>query len=62
MKKKLYNRIGIGFWLGAVVYSAINMLMNLKNTAQPHILNYNYIMAGIAVFGLILNTILIKRK
>ena len=55
------NKFGIGFWIGGGVYSAINMLMNLKNIAQPHILNYNYIITGVAVIGLILNIILLKR-
>ena len=62
MEKKVYNYIGIGFWIGAGVYSAINMFMNLKNIAQSHILNYNYIITGVAVIGLILNIILIKKK
>jgi len=59
--KEMY-RFGIGIWIGAGVYSAINMLMNLKNIAHSHILNYNYIITGVAVIGLILNIILIKRK
>jgi membrane protein DedA with SNARE-associated domain len=62
IENKIYNYIGIGFWIGAGVYSAINMLMNLKNIAHSHILNYNYIITGVAVIGLILNIILIKRK
>ena len=62
MKNIIYNYIGIGFWSGAGVYSAVNMLMNLKNIAQSHILNYNYIITGVAVIGLILNIILIKIK
>lgn len=62
MIKKIYNYIGIGFWSGAGVYSLINIILNLKNIAQYHILNYNYIITGVAVFGLILNIILIKRK
>ena len=62
MIKKIYNYIGIGFWIGGGVYSAINMLMNLKNIAQYHILNYNYIITGVAIIGLILNIILIKHK
>ena len=60
--KKIYNYIGIGFWTGGGVYSLINMIMNLKNIAQSHILNYNYIITGVAVIGLFLNIILIKRK
>lgn len=62
MKEKIYNYIGIGFWTGAGVYSIINMIMNLKNVAQSHILNYNYIITGVAIIGLILNIIWIKRK
>ena len=61
LKMKGMNKFGIGFWIGAGVYSLINMIMNLKNIAQYHILNYNYIITGVAVFGLILNMILLKR-
>lgn len=62
MKNKIYNLFGLGFWTGAGVYSVINILMNFRNISQYHILNYNYIITGVAVFGLILNIILIKRK
>ena len=62
MIKKIYNYIGIGFWSGALIYSIINMVMNLNHIAQNNILNYNYIITGAAVLVLILNTILIKRK
>jgi len=55
------NKYGICFWIGGGVYSAINMLMNLKGVAQSNILNYNYIITGVAVIGLILNIILLKR-
>jgi len=55
------NKFGIGFWIGAGVYSIINMIMNLNNIAQYRILNYNYIITGVAVIGLILNIILLKR-
>jgi hypothetical protein len=55
-------KFGIGFWIGAGVYSIINMIMNLSNISQSHILNYNYIITGAAVLGLILNIILLKRK
>jgi hypothetical protein len=54
-------KFGIGIWIGAGVYSAINMFMNLKGVAQSSILNYNYIITGVAVIGLILNIILMKR-
>ncbi len=62
MIKKIYNYIGIGFWSGALIYSIINMIMNSTRTAQSNILFYNYLISGVAVFGLILNIILIKRK
>ena len=62
MKGKIYNYLGIGFWSGAGVYSLINMLMNYRHVVQEKILNYNYIITGVAVIGLILNIILIKNK
>jgi len=62
MVKKIYNYIGIGFWIGGGVYSLINMVLNLKNTPQSNILFYNYLITGVAVFGLILNITLIRRK
>jgi hypothetical protein len=52
---------GIGFWIGGGVYSLINMIMNLKNTPQSNILSYNYLITGVAVIGLILNIILLKK-
>jgi len=61
MTKKIYNYVGIGFWSGAGVYSIINMIMNLKHINQNNILNYNYIITAVAIFGLILNIILMKR-
>jgi len=54
-------RFGVGLWVGAGVYSIINLLMNLKGISQSNILNYNYIITGVAVIGLILNLILLKR-
>jgi hypothetical protein len=62
MVKKIYNYIGIGFWIGGGVYSLINMILNLKNAPQSNILFYNYLITGVAILGLILNVILIKRK
>jgi len=59
--KELY-KYGIGFWIGGAVYSLINMIMNLKNAPQSNILFYNYLITGVAVIGLILNIILLKRK
>lgn len=54
-------KLGIGIWIGAGVYSIINILMNLNNISQSRILNYNYIITGAAVLGLILNIILLER-
>jgi membrane protein DedA with SNARE-associated domain len=62
MVKKIYNYIGIGFWTGACVYSLINMAMNLKQVAQNDVLTYNYLITGVAVFGLILNIYLMKKS
>ncbi len=55
-------RFGIGFWTGAFIYSLINLILNFNNVAQNKILNYDYIITGVAVIGLILNIILIKIK
>ena len=54
------NKFGIGFWIGGGVYSIINMIMNLKQAAQSSILNYNYLITGIAIICLILNIIILK--
>ena len=56
------NKYGIGFWIGGGVYSVINMIMNYKHAAQSNILLYNYLIAGVAVIGLILNIVLLKRQ
>lgn len=55
------NKYGIGFWIGASIYSIINMIMNYRHAAQDIILFYNYIITGIAIIGLILNIILLRR-
>ncbi|MFH1310847.1 MAG: hypothetical protein ABIH65_00385 [Nanoarchaeota archaeon] len=55
------HKYGIGFWIGALVYSLINMIFNLNHVLQSNILMYNYEIAGIAVLGLILNIVLMKR-
>ncbi len=55
------NKFGIGFWAGASVYSIINMIMNYHQVIQEKILNYNYIITGVAILGLILNIILLKK-
>jgi hypothetical protein len=59
---KEINRYGIGFWIGGGVYSVINMVMNLKNASRSNVLFYNYLITGIAVLGLILNIILLKKN
>ena len=59
---KGYARFGIGFWIGAGVYSIVNMLLNLKPVPQSNILNYNYIITGVAIIGLIINIIMLKRE
>jgi len=56
------NKYGIGFWIGGGIYSIINMIMNLKNAPQNNILFYNYLITGVAVIGLILNIILLKKE
>mgnify|MGYP001565852021 CR=1 FL=1 len=56
------NKFGIGFLAGACVYSIINLLMNFNHVLQSKVLNYNYIITIVAIFGLILNIILLKRK
>ncbi len=59
MKEKY--KYGIGFWIGGGIYSLINMILNLKQSSQSNILAYNYLITGIAVFGLILNIFLLKK-
>lgn len=55
-------KFGVGFWTGACVYSVINMIMNYNQVVQEKVLNYNYIITAVALAGLILNIILLKRK
>ena len=62
IRTKSMYKFGIGLWIGAGVYSLINLIMNYHLVAQDKILHYNYIITGVAVIGLILNIILIKRK
>jgi len=59
---KNINKFGLGFWSGALVYSVINLIMNFNLIAQNKILNYDYLITGVAVIGLILNFFLLKRK
>jgi hypothetical protein len=62
MAKLDIYKYGIGFWIGSLVYSIINMIMNLKQGAQSEILLYNYLISGVALIGLMLNIILLKRR
>ena len=55
------NKYGIGFWIGGGIYSIINMIMNFNNAPQNDILPYNSLITGVAVIGLILNIILLKK-
>jgi hypothetical protein len=54
-------KFGIGFWTGGGTYSLINMILNLNHGSQSNILNYDIIITVVAVFGLILNLILLKK-
>ena len=56
------GKFGIGFWIGGGVYSLINLIMNLSNIPQNKVLTYDLIITGVAVVGLILNIILLKKK
>jgi len=56
------NKYGIGFWIGGGIYSIINMIMSYSHAAQDNILSYNYLITGVAILGLILNIIFLKRK
>lgn len=56
------NRFGIGFWIGAGVYSLVNLILNYKGVVQSKVLSYNYIILGVAIIGMVLNFILLKRN
>jgi len=56
------NKYGIGFWAGGGIYSLINLIMNHMKAPQGEVLMYNYLILGVAVLGLILNIILLKRR
>ena len=59
MKKQDKYFIGIGFWLGGGAFSIINIF---KILTHANILNYDYIMTGIAVIFIILSLILLRKK
>lgn len=61
-RTKEWYRFGIGFWIGAGVYSVINMIMNYNHIVQEKVLNYNYIITGVAIISLIFNIILMKKR
>ncbi len=55
-------KYGIVFWIGAGIYSLINVIMNLKKVNQIEILIYNYLIVGVSVLGLILNILFLKKS
>ena len=55
-------KFGIGFWTGVTVYSIINLIMNYNQVVQDKILNYNYIITLVAIFALILNLVMLKKR
>ena len=55
-------KFGIGFWTGAGVYSLINLIMNSNQVVQDKILTYNYIITSVAILGLILNIVMLKKR
>jgi hypothetical protein len=52
---------GISFWAGGGIYSLINLILNYKRVAQSEVLLNNYLILGVAIIGLILNIVLLKR-
>jgi len=61
-KLKDKYKIGLWFWIGGGIYNLINMIMILHNATRHDILIYNCLITGVAVIGLILNVILIKKE
>ncbi len=59
---KINYNSGIWFWGGAGVYSLINLILNYRQVTQKEVLFYNCLIFGVAIFGIILNVILLKRK
>ncbi len=53
---KEINKYGIYFWIGGGVYSLINMILNIQKINQSKILTYNYLIAGVAIVGLNMNS------
>ncbi len=59
-RNKYWYTFGIGFWSGALVYSLVNFIMNLKHASN--IMTYDAIITGVAVIGVVLNLIMYKLK
>ena len=59
MKKLNMYFTGIGFWIGAGVFSIINII---KILTHANILNYDYIMTSVAVIFIIVSVILLQKK
>ncbi|VVB80485.1 Uncharacterised protein [uncultured archaeon] len=55
-------KFGVGFWTGAGVYSLVNLFLNYRQIVQNKILNYDFIIFLVALFGLVLNLILLTRN
>ena len=58
MRKSEKYLAGIGFWIGSGVFSIINIF---KILTHANILNYDYIMTGIALIFILLSLILQKK-
>ena len=56
------NKYGIGFWAGGGIYSLVNLILNYKQVDQSEVLLYNYLILGVAIIGLILNIVLLKKR
>ncbi len=55
-------KFGIGFWVGGGVYSLINLILNYRAVPQDKILNYNLIILGAAVLGIIVYSIILAAR
>jgi hypothetical protein len=56
VKFHIDKKAAILFWVGAGVYSVINLVMNANGIPQTKVLNYNYIITGAAIVGIIINS------
>jgi hypothetical protein len=55
-------KYGIGFWSGGGIYSLVNLILNYKRVVQSEVLLYNYLILSVAIFGLILNIVLLEKN